>query len=187
MSGCASVEVDVSTHGVFRVLLQIQHHAGVLGGQSLRSAHLHRPRGAAGGPAAGEGPAGLIPLPYFTNGFHLQLGLSQRVASHLGQEGKDYIPLGSYTNGKTLHSQAFTQNLFAVTNLRCENKTTNVVVIKKKIKIKIKLTRDKCDSSSCSYMRSMSTLQVFEELPCKDADCPEVRHPQPALQRGEPG
>lgn len=25
-------------------------------------------------------------------------------------------------------------------------------------------------------MRSMSTLQVFEELPCKDADCPDVRH-----------
>lgn len=126
--GVQSVEVGVGTNSVFRVLLQIQHHAGVLGGQSLRSAHLHRPCGTAGGPAAGQGPTGLVPLPYFTNGFHLQLGLSERVGSHLGQEGKDYIPLGSYTNGKTLHSQAFTQNLFAVTNLRCENKSRNVVV-----------------------------------------------------------
>lgn len=26
-----------------------------------------------------------------------------------------------------------------------------------------------------SYMRGMATLQIFEELPCEEPDCPEVR------------
>lgn len=42
------------------------------------------------------------------------------------QDGKDYIPLGSYADGKTPHSQAFKENPLAVTNLRYQNETRNV-------------------------------------------------------------
>eukprot|EP00066_Takifugu_rubripes_P016916 XP_011606182.1 PREDICTED: vascular endothelial growth factor receptor 1 isoform X1 [Takifugu rubripes] len=64
--------------------------------------------------------------------------LGDLLQARVQQDGKDYIPLGSYADGKTLHSQEFKENPLAVTNL--------------------------------SYMRSMATLQVFEELPCKELD-----------------
>ena len=94
------------------------------------------------------------------------------------QDGKDYVPLGSFTNGKMLHTQAFKEIPFAVTNLRYENKGRKMIISKKQ-------PREKRDSSSCSYMRSMATLQVFEELPCKEPDCLDVRHLYEGLKREE--
>lgn len=35
------------------------------------------------------------------------------------QEGKDYIPLGSFWNEDTNHGEGFKENPLAVTNLRC--------------------------------------------------------------------
>lgn len=54
------MEVELRANSLACVAVQIQHYAGVLGGQSLGSAHLHRPCGNVGGPAAKEGSAGLI-------------------------------------------------------------------------------------------------------------------------------
>lgn len=44
---------------------------------------------------------------------------------------------------------------------------------------------DRIDSSISSYMRSMATLQVFEELPCKEPDSLDVRHLTEGFDREE--
>ncbi|XP_041669910.1 vascular endothelial growth factor receptor 1 [Cheilinus undulatus] len=64
--------------------------------------------------------------------------LGDLLQARVQQDGKDYIPLGSFTTGDNGRSMTIKENPLAVTNL--------------------------------SYMRGMATLQVFEELPCKEPE-----------------
>uniref|UniRef100_A0A8C9X559 receptor protein-tyrosine kinase n=1 Tax=Sander lucioperca TaxID=283035 RepID=A0A8C9X559_SANLU len=53
--------------------------------------------------------------PTFTN---LVETLGDLLQARVQQDGKDYIPLGSYMTGDTGHSETFKENLLAVTNMR---------------------------------------------------------------------
>lgn len=101
------------------VCVQLQHHAGMLGGQSLRSTYLHQPGGDTGRPAASKSSAGYLTATQKRQNKSHKIGSYKSLSvSSFQQDGKDYIPLGSFMTGGKNHGETMKENPLAVTNLR---------------------------------------------------------------------
>uniref|UniRef100_A0A7N6AGB2 receptor protein-tyrosine kinase n=1 Tax=Anabas testudineus TaxID=64144 RepID=A0A7N6AGB2_ANATE len=104
--------------------------------------------------------------PTFTN---LVETLGDLLQARVQQDGKDYIPLGSFLNEDTNHSENFKENPLAVTNLRYVNKIHNLHVFL------LRLFTFKCRDNQMSFLCSDNEPSI---LPC-DWESDEGGSPPP--------